>query len=414
MSPDSDYMPKLRNVEPVQLMLQGGAAIGLKDPLGLVDEILCFRREALPLLALLDGRHSVRDIQFELTRQTGQLVYADEIQAIVNKLDEACLLDGERFRRAFQEKVAEYRQRPYRPASHAGRSYSDDPETLRSDIDAFFTGPNGPGLPRFFSDERRPVGLVAPHIDIRSGGGCFAHAYHALASGQPSDVYVIFGTGHAGVNRVFTTTSLDFQTPLGTVETDREFLALISDELGRDPAEEEILHAREHVIEFQAVFLQYLFAQRRRFTIVPVLCSLSHLTFLDDPAVREARELYESFCGAVREACRKTSRSVCFIASADLDHIGPRYGDPFVPHQGTVKQSLEEDRELISFLERVDVDGFIREVAKDNDSRRICGFSPITAMLHCMDASEGNLLSLDFAHVDERSSFVSFTAMIFH
>jgi len=31
-----------------------------------------------------------------------------------------------------------------------------------------------------------------------------------------------------------------------------------------------------------------------------------------------------------------------------------------------------------------------------------------------MDASEGNLLSLDFAHVDERSSFVSFTAMIFH
>jgi AmmeMemoRadiSam system protein B len=414
MSPDSVYMPKLRNVEPVHLTLQGGAAIGLKDPLGLVDEILCFRREALPLLALLDGRHSVKDIQFELTRQTGQLVYTDDIQTIVNKLDEACLLDGERFRKVFQEKVAEYRQRPYRPPSHAGLSYSDDPQTLRSDLEAFFTGPNGPGLPEFLSDERRPVGLVAPHIDMRSGGNCFAHAYYALAAGQPSDVYVIFGTGHAGVDRVFTATNLDFRTPFGTVETDREFLASVSDELGRDPASEEILHAKEHVIEFQAIFLQYLFSGRHHFTIVPFLCSLSHLTFQDDPAFREARELFESLCGAIREVCRKSSRSVCFIASADLDHIGPRYGDSFVPHRGTVREALEKDRELMSFVERLDEGGFIREVAKDNDSRRICGFSPITAMLHCMDASEGNLLSLDFAHVDERSSFVSFTAMIFH
>jgi predicted class III extradiol MEMO1 family dioxygenase len=79
-----------------------------------------------------------------------------------------------------------------------------------------------------------------------------------------------------------------------------------------------------------------------------------------------------------------------------------------------VAQSLEKDRRLISFLERVDMAGFIAEVAGDNDSRRICGFSPITTMLGCMDASSGQFLGLDFAHVDDRNSFVTFTSMIFY
>ena len=81
---------------------------------------------------------------------------------------------------------------------------------------------------------------------------------------------------------------------------------------------------------------------------------------------------------------------------------------------GTVRESLDKDQEMISCLERLGADGFIRKVAEDNDSRRICGFSPITAMLHCMNASEGHLLSLDFTHVDDRNSFVSFASMIFY
>jgi len=415
MNSDLQIMPRLRPIEPVELAVQGRRVIGLKDPLQLSDNVLCFHHEALPLLAMLDGKHSLLDIQAHLTARTGRIVFLDEIKGLLEKLDESFLLEGDRFRKAFEQKTAAYRQNPFRPSSHAGKSYSDDPDKLKGELGSHFEAEmGGPGHPELFSDSRRPVGIVAPHIDIRAGGKSFAHAYHALASGQPSDIYVILGTGHAGVEKMFTACSLDFQTPLGIVQTDRDLLDLLSSEIGRDAAQEEILHATEHVIEFQLVFLQYIFSNRHQFTILPILCSLSYNIFGKDESFAAQREVFKQFCAAVKKICRKSSKSVCFVASADLDHIGPQYGDSFVPHQGTVARAIEKDGELMGSLERLDINDFISRVAIDSDARRICGFSPITAMFHCMEASEAKLLSLDHACVDDKNSFVSFASMIFH
>lgn len=414
MTWDTDYKPKLRNVEPVHLSVSGRVVVGLKDPLQLTDHMICLEKQALPVVALMDGRHTLLDMQVELTRQAGRLVFVNEIESVVKVLNDACLLEGDCFQSAYAEKVAAYRQLPFRPASHAGMSYSADADDLRAELDAFFVADGGPGLPEYFSDSRRPKGLIAPHIDIRAGGACFAKAYHALAQGQPSDIYVILGTGHAGIDAGFTATSLDFQTPLGTVRTDRDFLDALSARIGRDAAAEEILHAAEHVVEFQVVFLQHVLAERHPFTVVPVLCSLSHHLFSGMEAMNEQRRLFDEFCCALKDVCKDSARTVCFIASADLDHIGPRYGDAFVPHKGTITSTLEKDEELLHMLERIDVDGFVGTVARENDSRRICGFSPIVTMFYCMEASHGKLLALDYAQVDDRNSFVSFASMIFH
>jgi MEMO1 family protein len=414
MTSASDETPKLRHVEPIRLSVNGRQVIALKDPLQLRRDMVYFPQGALPILAMLDGRHTLRDIQTDLTRRTGRLVFLDDVRAVVRALEEAFLLEGEVFREAFTRKTAEYRALPARPASHAGPSYSAEPSELRRELNSYFTGADGPGEPRFGTDPRRPVGLIAPHIDIRAGGRCFAAGYHALAAGVPSDVYVILGTGHAGVEGLFTASTLDFDTPLGRVATDRELLSALETRLGSDPAAEEILHANEHVIEFQLIFLQHIFSGRHDFTVVPILCSLSHHIFSDESAFADHRATFFDFCSAVKDVCGEASRTVCFIASADLDHIGPRYGDSFVPHRGTVSGALEADARLLSVLEKIDTAGFITDVAADNDERRICGFSPITAMLHCMDAEEGKMLSLDFAPVDERNSFVTFASMIFH
>jgi len=414
MSWDENSTPRLRPLEPISLMVEGKPVIALKDPLELLDHTVCVQKEAVPLLAMLDGKHTLRDLQAEITRQTGSLVYMDELTAMVESLESACLLEGEKFLLALEQKVREYRCKPFRDASHAGMSYSADPAALRNELEAFFVAEKGPGLPELASDPRRPVGLIAPHIDIRAGGPCFAKGYHALASGQPSDVYVILGTGHAGVRGLFAATGLDFQTPLGTVETDRDLLAALSREMDRDLLTEEILHANEHVIEFQLIFLQYVFGGTHKFTVLPVLCSLSYHLFNQNPGLAEHRKLFDGFCGALRDVCRQSSKTVCFIASADLDHIGPRYGDNFIPNEGTVAEALEEDGKLLRPLERIDVGGFIGGVAREKDARRICGFPPITTMLHCMDAAEGRLLSLEYAPVDNMNSFVSFTSMIFY
>ncbi len=97
--------PKLRNVDPLPVVVQGMQAIALKDPLELTDGMVCVRREFLLVLSLLDGRHSLRDIQYELTRQWGQLIPVDDIQALLEKLDEAYLLEGDRFNQASSAKA---------------------------------------------------------------------------------------------------------------------------------------------------------------------------------------------------------------------------------------------------------------------------------------------------------------------
>ena len=218
MAEERHDKPKLRAVEPVHLILQGNHVVGLKDPLQLSDQMLCFSKDALPVLAMLDGRHTLLDIQADLSARSGRLVYLDDIKQIVDKLDEAALLEGERFQAAFDKLVAAYRKMPYRPMSHAGTSYSADPAELRDQLESFFTVEGGPGIPDFYSQERRAKGLIAPHIDIRAGGKCFAQGYHALASGRPADVYVILGTGHAGVDGMFTRLLSGFRNPLGNRE----------------------------------------------------------------------------------------------------------------------------------------------------------------------------------------------------
>ena len=124
--------------------------------------------------------------------------------------------------------------------------------------------------------------------------------------------------------------------------------------------------------------------------------------------------MFDRFCTAIRTVVSQSDKSVCFIASADLDHVGPRYNDPFIPQQANVDESIRKDREMLAHLEKVDLEAFIRYVVEENDARHICGFSPISAMLRCMDASEGKLLDLDVVQVDQSGSFVSYCSLIFH
>jgi MEMO1 family protein len=405
--------PKLRMVDFVPAVANGRKYIALRDRLQVCPNTVGFPENMLPLLLMFNGANTLRDIQEVLSRQSGRLVFMDEITAVVNQLDELYLLETPRFEEALRKKVEDYRELPFRPASHAGMSYNADPEALKVELDSYFAHPKGPGAPESGPLRDTPKGIIAPHIDVKSGGPVFAHAYSRLAQAKPADLYVILGTGHAGVRDMFTAAYPDFQTPFGTVKTDKDFVANLSRELGRDCAGEEILHAAEHVIEFQLIFLQHVLGNYRPYQIVPILCAISHLYFDRDGRFADKLNQFMDFCAALKSVCASSGKSVTFIASADWDHIGPRYDDSFIPDQRTVAAALERDRGLIGLLERMDVQNFTQGVVRHNDSARICGFSPIITMLHAMDAEKGELLSLDYTTVDDRNSFVTYASMVF-
>jgi len=68
---------------------------------------------------------------------------------------------------------------------------------------------------------------------------------------------------------------------------------------------------------------------------------------------------------------------------------------------------------LVERLIALDAPGFFHEIAKDQDRRRICGFSPLYSLIHLLDGAKGNHLKYSQAFTPETGSAVTFTSLIF-
>ena len=148
-------------------------------------------------------------------------------------------------------------------------------------------------------------------------------AYSYLAECEPADLYVVFGTGHQGPGAPVTALAMDWDTPLGTLTTDREFVAAIHDEVGQPDPVDQFLHRDEHSIEFQMLFLAHVLdAHVENARVAGFLTG--HLPSAGDDVLRES--YLTDLLGAFRK--HTAGRTVCFIAGADLAHLGPFFGDP--------------------------------------------------------------------------------------
>jgi hypothetical protein len=107
-------------------------------------------------------------------------------------------------------------------------------------------------------------------------------------------------------------------------------------------------------------------------------------------------------------------RKVCFIAGADLAHIGLRFGDATPPDDLELQRLKLEDEAKLKLVTQLDAEGFWECIARDLDSRRICGFPCIYTLLNILEAREGRLLKYD--QMDDRNtgSAVSYASLAFH
>lgn len=404
----SSENPRLRYLEAFPHTHEGRPMVVLRDPLRVSEEILLVTPECYSLLTLLDGSHSVREIQAALSKRAGQLVFSDPINALVARLDEVGFLDNENFRRRYVRLLEEFRAAPLRRAVHAGASYPDQPAQLLETIGSFYTGPGGAGLPGSRS-EKLLKGLAAPHIDLRLGGPTYTHAYRALAESRPPETFVILGTGHVGLPQLFSVCRKDFESPLGEAVVDRELLRCLDEALEPGLFDEDLTHRNEHSIEFQIPFLQHLLP-RGSFQILPVLCSFGYEEIRGQGTI-DADRLFDRFVSALRQAVERSGRRVCYLASVDLAHVGPRYGDPGRPGPEDIRRVLRLDREMLEPALKGNPDGFFDFVAKEEDRRKICGFAPLYTLLHLLADEKGRLLAHDQSQMDPTGSFVSYASL---
>lgn len=400
--------PRLRyGIEALPVDHQGQRMVLLRDTQGYCDAPLLVSLPVAQLLMLLDGTNSLRDLQAQFTRATGELLLLERLQQILAKLDEHLFLENEHFTDSVKRQTARFCADPVRHMQHVEKSYPGSAELLRQQLRGFFAlEQGGPGVPRRGSDGRCITGLMAPHIDLKVGGTCFAHAYKAATEAQSPETWVILGTGHEPIENYFSLTVKDFATPLGQMVCDREYCEELLRLAPRDLRCNEYNHRREHSIEFQTIFLAYSQPGAR---IVPLLCSFSladwdsQQAYIDEMAV------------LLRELAATHPRSVGFLASVDLAHIGPRYGDRFRPHAGTLRQHMQADSELLAVLEQCDAAAFLQKIHREQNERRVCGMAPLYILARALQGrSRGRVLHHGHATVDHQDSFVTFASMAFY
>jgi MEMO1 family protein len=382
--------PRLRPVEAFPVQMENQDYICVRDPESFAEQPLFLNKALVFLVSRMDGNHSLRDIQDDYARATGENLAIEEIEALVIQLDEHRYLDGPSFRNFYESLIREYKNASSRPAHNAGSAYEESPDALTAQIQGCFAHPEGPGND-FAPDLSRPLrGLVAPHIDFARGGPTYAHAYRALAEHPGADTFIIFGTGHTMMPQRFSIGSKDYETPLGPAKVDGDFVSRLSARLKNNYADE-FCHRSEHSIEFQAVFLRYILGGRKSFKIVPILINSFHDIYTEGRTASEDLEI-QTVVEAIRETMDECQGRICVVAGADLAHVGRRFGDSLGPTGYSLREVEREDSHFLDLVAAGDAEGVFRSIAVDNDRRRVCGFPPIYMTLRCIDRPEGKLL----------------------
>ena len=258
----------------------------------------------------------------------------------------------------------------------AGQFYEGTKQSLIEAIEKSFLGTLGPGRLPVVREKQishcvrndvnnagdiptsrlgNVLGLVCPHAGYVYSGSAAAWAYDALAADGIPEVAVLLGPNHYGLGAgAALSPDESWATPLGTLRSDAQTAEAVG-RLCRYAEVDELAHIREHSIEVQLPFLQYLAGDAVR--IVPI--SIAQLSQAD------AALLVEDLGSAIAEAV--SGKSAVVIASSDFTHYESKAS-------ATAKDSIAIGRIL-----DLDAKGLIEEVYSRDIT--MCGVIGTAVML---------------------------------
>lgn len=378
---DPTFKPRLRPLEAFPLPLGDGADVGVRDPGGLSSIVLTLSRPALHVMALMDGTNTCEDIRRKFHASLGQPLAVDTLQSMLEHLEQAHFLEGDGFESYYQSLSEEYRRQPAHGMRDAeAMGIADDSGSVFKEMLAEV---ESTALPR------PVVGLIAPHLDYRRGARCYAAAYATLRDRPAPRRVVILGTNHFGRSASVVATTSPFATPMGTTRTDTAFLQRLEARCGNLRACE-LDHAREHSIELQVAWLQYLFGADN-FAIVPFLCA--------DPcgptgtAPHDGRGVdLRDFAAALGEVLAEDGQAALMVAGADLSHVGAAFGDARPLDDAFLQDVRCRDQAALDRIEANDPNGFTQCLAEVGNPTRVCSAGCIFALAAALPGTNARIL----------------------
>ena len=401
--------PKLRALDFQPVFHQGQQMWYLCDPLRLTSQQLVVPGPMAHLLSYLDGMRTPSQIHRDFCRAIGESIDFAIISDALQQLDAACLLDNARARQAQAEQLAAYRAQPQRSPALADLSYPAEAQALTRLFASYGRRHNPNSRPAWHGR-----GLISPHIDYQRGGPVYAQVWQAAAAAvHAADLTIIFGTDHYGGQGAITLTHQPYATPYGLLPTDRGVIDALATAIGADVAfADELNHRHEHSVELSAVWLHHIYHQAGPAPkpMIPILVgSFQH--FLENGRHPTDDARLTAFLEALRRAT--AGKRVLAVASVDLAHVGPNFGDPF--HMDSRRRAAlhVEDDALMQTALQGDAAGWYARIAGVQDRNRICGFSPVYLLLRYLGPTTGHKIAYDQCPADpQNNSLVSICGLL--
>ncbi len=409
--------PELRPVEVSRITHEGSDYFLLKDLRQLSEQSLMVPAPLGLYLQGFDGTNTLNEIVKEAVSNGAPEVTQETLDDLMTRLDDMLLLSNGKYEVEIEQRLTEYRSSRNREPALAGRAYPADTSDLRGYLDGFaFPYMNDDvmvddDLPADLDVELKAV--ISPHIDFERGSDSYGMIWELVRDQlQDVELFVVFGTDHNGDGPRLTLTNQNYETPLGTLETDTELVDEIARILSTDSSVEdhafadEFNHANEHSIELATVWLQRAIGNSNA-KMLPILCGS-----LGGSLGTESEVLDHSEIGRVMRLLQTVAgeRKTMFIAAADLSHVGPAFGDTeLMPKDSEDRRRVQaEDEALMATIARGSKRSFFESIKNDEDRNRICGLAPIYMTLWASEATIGVWNGYQQCQADEDdTSFVS-------
>ena len=423
--------PRLRKLRTFPMPVQGPdgkqqVVMGLADAQQISGKVVATHPAVQHLLPLMDGSRSLDQIVGEV----GRGLTIEALQSLVAQLDDAALIHGPNFEALEAKMRADFdASDTLPPASSAQFADALVMQKLGQDATDEQKAEQGPALMREIFDQwmdkalenadkptfdELPVAIVAPGNEYARSWINYAAVWGRLRVADRPDRVIILGTNHFGSGTGVVGCDKAYETPLGTCPLDAAFKAALDEKLGKEGAEKlyahRFDHEREHSIELQIPWIQHCLGAGEDGSFVPVYGVLVH-----DPA-RNAGASYdgqgldlEAFVDALRGALGEVGGRSLVVASADLSHVGPAFGDPQAlsgdsPEAAEARNNVaKQDQELLKMLVEGKADELVSSLAWQQNPTRWASTGALVAAAKATSPARGEVLNYA-ASMDQQGS----------
>jgi len=424
-------MPRLRPVRGFPAKSGEQMILGLADARQISDKVVFTHPGAQLILPLMNGERTIDQIVTEV----GRGLQRPMLETLVAQLDDAGLLFGPRYEEMLQKMRSDFDRAPnLPPASTAaiaealagaalGESSTEEqraeagPEKLRAAFDQWIDQALKDAPDPSFNE--LPGAIVVPHLDYPRGWLNYASAWGRLRLVDRPDRVIVLGTNHFGEGTGVVGCDKGYQTPLGTCELDKDVMGLMKSRLGEALFACRYDHEREHSIELQVPWIQHVLGEDEKGEHVRIFGALVH-----DPAVNNG-ESYDGkgvaldpFVSALRECLETLPGKTLIVASADLSHVGPSFGDQQTlagdeePAAQFRNKIFQHDREMIEMVRQNKPGELVGAMAWQQNPTRWCSTGNMVATLLAVKPREVRVLNYAAAVDQQGLGMVSSVSMV--